>query len=288
MRKSTFVVFISILFVLLVSCATQTDPSDIRGVWKAEADGEQYVFSFTSDGYFALEHSWYGYEDYVEFGTYQVDLDETGEGTIITDFSDYYCCRDGKYLVVDFYGAEVSLSRTAKIAKNNTSPANLKGVWSDGISVTGFSSRGLAITMGATLGMQDYSADESAVMIDDTECPYLIINNKLYIWDGSGFLGEWGSTVLERQTSGGNEQTSRDILVNYSPWHLTDTGEGLNHYIYTFASTGRYNMEYYYDDYSDRGTSSGTYSYSGNWIELSDDADLAYAIIDNVPFMFTI
>ena len=47
-------------------------------------------------------------------------------------------------------------------------------------------------------------------------------------------------------------------------------------------------MEYYYDDYSDRSTSSGTYSYSGNWIELSDDADLAYAIIDNVPFMLTI
>ena len=46
-------------------------------------------------------------------------------------------------------------------------------------------------------------------------------------------------------------------------------------------------MEYYYEGYSDRSTSSGSYTYSGNSIELSDDADLAYAIIDNVPFMFT-
>ncbi len=85
MRRIAFVVFVSILSVVLASCVTQTDPTDIRGVWKAEADGEEYVFSFTSDGCFAFEHSWDGYTDYVDFGSYQVDFDETGEGTIITD-----------------------------------------------------------------------------------------------------------------------------------------------------------------------------------------------------------
>ena len=287
MRRIALIVFVSILSVVLASCVTQTDPNDIRGVWKAEADGEEYMFSFTSDGFYAFEHSWDGYRDYVDFGSYQVDFDETGEGTIITDSSDYYCFRDGKYLVIDYYGTEISLTRTSRTAKNNTSASNLKGVWSDGISVTGFSLRGVVLTMGATLGMQDYSADETNVMIDGSECPYLIINNRLYIYDDNGFLGAWTCTVLERKTSGGNEQTSRDILVNYSPWHLTDTGDGTSHYIYTFTSTGRYNMEYYYEGYSDRSTSSGSYTYSGNNIELSDDADLAYAIIDNVPFMFT-
>ena len=136
MRRIAFVVFVSILSVVLASCVTQTDPTDIRGVWKAEADGEEYMFSFTSDGFYAFEHSWDGYRDYVDFGSYQVEFDETGEGTIITDSSDYYCFRDGKYLVIDFYGTEVSLTRTSRTAKNNTSASNLKGVWSDGISVT--------------------------------------------------------------------------------------------------------------------------------------------------------
>ena len=47
-------------------------------------------------------------------------------------------------------------------------------------------------------------------------------------------------------------------------------------------------MEYYYEYDTERTKSSGTYKYSGHTIELSDDGDLAYMIVDLRPFMFSI
>ena len=292
MRRSVLLVLSLILLILLASCATQADPSDIRGIWKAKDGSEEYLFYFTSDGYYAQEFCWEGMCLYSEIGTYALDMDESGEGVIATESYDFYCVREGSKLTIDFYGVERVFTRTSKIAKNNTSASALKGVWSDGVNVTGFSSNGLAVTMGRSLGLQDYYVeitDYPAVVIDGYSYPYLIINNRLFIQDDNGFLGMYTCAAMDRQSSAGTEQTSREILVNVTLWPLTDTSDGTAHFDYSFLSDGRYSMKYY-SDYDPVGyTSSGTFTYYyGNRIELSNDSDLAYAIIDGVPFMFSI
>ena len=106
--------------------------------------------------------------------------------------------------------------------------------------------------------------------------------------DDSGFAGTWNKISLNRETKTGEDQTSRDVLVNASPWHLTDVSSGTSHYIYSFSSGGGYTMEHYTDYDDSKSNSSGTFRYDNHHITLSDDSDLAYAIIDLKPFMFSI
>ena len=292
MRRFLSFVFPLFLAFFLVSCATQADPTDIRGIWKSEGEEVSYAFYFTPDGYYVRESRREDMETYYEIGTYRLEMDETGEGVIVTDFYDYDFVREGTRLFFDFYGEERVFTRTSRSAKYNTSASALRGVWSDGINVTGFSSKGIVITMGMSLGLDDYyteDGDTSVIVIGGYEYPYLIINNRLFIEDDNGFLGMYTCTAMDRLKSGGNEQTSRDILVNNNPWQLIDFGGGASHYDYTFRSDSHYSMKYY-SDYDPVGySSSGTFKFhSGNIIELSDDGDLAYAIIDGIPFMFSI
>ena len=47
-------------------------------------------------------------------------------------------------------------------------------------------------------------------------------------------------------------------------------------------------MNYYSDTNDDSGNVSGTFEFSSHTVKLSDSSDLAYAVIDMTPFMFTI
>ena len=273
------------LFIVFfaVSCVTEADPTGLKGVWKA-SDGEyDYTFTFTSDGFYASEIYYEDYLEYAEFGTFESD-----ESYIYTDLDDYPFSWDGSNLVLDYFGSDLVFKRTSKTARNNTSASKLCGVWSGQAGVAGFTKGGTFSSMGLRTNIDDYSADGTVLTIGGTENNYLIINSRLYIRDEDSIFGANYTVIFDRETSGGEDQTSREILTLNNPWHLTDMDEGTNHYIYEFSSSGNYTMEYYNDNYSDHSKSSGTYRYSGHTIELSDDGDLAYLIVDLRPFMFSI
>lgn len=278
MKKIAYALLTLIIALVFVSCATEgEDPTGLRGVWKATDEDMSYKFTFTSDGHYAYEAYYEDNLDYAEFGTF-----ETDGSYIYTDSYDHAISWDGDKLVLDFFGNELVLSRSSKTARNNTSQSKLYGVWKSDYGLEAFAKNGTFVESGSYPWLGTFTADSEHIYFDDDECDYLIINSTYYLRD------EFGVHVFKRETSNGEDQTSRQILTNNNPWHLIDTGEGLNHYIYNFSEGGRYTREYYYDGSDERSKSSGTYKFSGHVIELSDDGELAYVIIDNHVFMFTI
>ena len=283
MRRILIAAAIALFAFFAISCATEADPTGLKGVWKASDDDYSYTFTFTTDGHYASEVYYLEYLEYAEFGTFEAD-----ESYIYTDDYDYPFIWDGSNLVIDYYGNELVFKRTSKTARNNTSAGKLCGVWRGQAGVAGFTKGGTFASMGFRTNIDDFHADNAVLNIGGTENDYLILNSKLYIRDEDDIFGSNYTVVFDRETSDGEDQTSRDILTLNNPWHLTDMGEGTNHYIYNFSSSGSYTMEYYYEYDTDRSKSSGTYRYSGHTIELSDDGDLAYMIVDLRPFMFSI
>ena len=281
MRKILAALFL-ITALVLVSCATEANPWGLNGVWEAEDEYEKYIFSFTADGYYAYECYYDDILGYVSFGTYEAD-----DAHIYTDDADYDYFWDGNNLILDFLDNMVFV-RKSRTARNNTSPAKLKGVWGSDFGLAGFSANGTFVTMGYYATLEDYTAEGDVFKIGEDEYPYLIINSKLYIEDDHDLFGGSYKLVFERKTSDGKDQTSKEILTLNNPWHLTDMSDGDDHYVYTFNSNGRYKLEYYNDYNTDEWTSEGKYSYSGHKIELSEDGNLAYVIIDLRPFMFSI
>jgi hypothetical protein len=278
MKKIVHALLVLIIALLMVSCATEgEDPTGLRGVWKATDEDQSYKFIFTSDGHFAYECYYEGDLEEAEFGTFECD-----ESFIRTFEYDHAYSWDGNKLVLDFFGTDLVFTRSSKSAKNNTSQSKLRGVWEGDYGVQAFTANGTLLDQTYYPQLSEYTADAKYLYADGEAYEYLILNNTYYVRDSLGVH------VFDRLTSEGKDQTSKDILVNYSPWDLVDLGEGLNHYIYTFTSGGKYTMEYYYEGDSERTKTSGTYKFSGHVIELSDDGELAYAIIDNKPFMFTI
>lgn len=280
MRK-VFAALLLVTALVLVSCATEADPLGLNGIWEAQNEDEKYVFSFTADGHYAYECYYDDILAYASFGTYEAD-----EANIYTDEADYEYTWDGKNLVMDYLD-EVFV-RKSRTARNNTSPTKIKGVWASDYGLTGFSSSGTFVSMGVYTSLEDYSAEGEMLTIGGDEYPYLIINSKLYILDDYDLFGTSYTVVFERKTSDGKDQTSKDILTLNNPWHLTDMGDGDDHYIYNFNSNGKYKLEYYNDYNTDEWTSEGKYTYKNHNIELSEDGNLAYVIIDLRPFMFSI
>ena len=270
-----------VIAIVLTSCVTEADSLGLNGVWEAEDEYEKHIFTFTADGHFAYENYYDGYLDYADFGTYEAD-----ESYIYTDDMDYGYSWDGKNLVID--SLDLAFTRKTKTARNNTTPSKIKGVWGYSGGLAGFTSGGTFVTMGTYATLEDYSAEGEVLTVGFDDYPYLIINSKMYIQDDYDLFGSNGKVVFERKTSEGKDQTSKEILTNNNPWHLTDMGDGDDHYVYSFTSGGKYKLEYYNDYNSDKWTSEGTYSYKNHEIELSDDGDLAYVIIDLRPFMFSI
>ncbi len=283
MRKILVAALSVIVVLFAVSCATEAGSTGLTGVWKADDGYYSYIFTFTSDGFYARESYCLDRIEDAEFGQFEYD-----EAYIYTDDYDYGYSWDGGNLVIEYYGSDLVFSRTSKTARNNTSAAKIRGVWIGQAGLAGFTKNGTFASMGFTTNIEDYSADSSVLNIGGTENDYLILNSRLYIRDEDGIFGDSYTLVFDRKTSDGEDQTSREILTNNNPWHLTDMDEGTNHYIYDFSQNGSYTMEYYNEYYSDHSTSVGTYSYSGHTIVLSDDGDLAYLIVDLTPFMFTI
>jgi len=295
-----------IISLLAVSCATTADSRSLTGVWDSKENEFSCRMTFTADGYYAYEEYYEGTLTYLDFGKYEAEYpEEKPDGMedeyyeedpylYITLGNSYMEYRwDGAHLVIDLWGNPTVFSRTSKSAKNNSTAADLAGVWTHDGAIAGFTKGGFAISMsygGDTGNYKVLAADEERdvpeIVIDGDEMRFLIINNRLFL-DDSGFVGTWEKTILERSTKGGEDQTTRDILVRVSPWHLTDIDYGTSHYIYNFNADGSYSMQYYTDYDDSRSTSYGSFTYSDHRIELSDDADLAYAIIDNTPFMFT-
>ncbi len=277
-------VFAIAISVLCVSCVTETDPLDIRGVWKCVEDDQEYRFIFTSDGYYAFEHYSEGYLGYVEFGSYEND-----NLTIYTDGDSHDYVRDGKSMTISLWEGDMVFSRISISAKNNTSADNLLGVWEGVDGRVAFAKGGTVISSSSWGSLYDYFADAEAVTIDDYPCDYLIINSRLYLEDGCNMFNSNAVVAFDRLTSSGEDQTFPVNLYNNNPWHLVDIDYGTNHYIYNFSSNGNYTRVYYHDsDIEDKTESSGTYSYDDHIIELSDDSDLAFAIVDQYAFMFSI
>ena len=282
MKRFAAVSLTIIVIILLSSCASLSGDTGLTGVWKYTAGEETRQYAFTSDGFYAFEYYYDGLLGYAEIGTYEYD-----EEQIFTSFQtiDYYL--EGTILTINESGYDEVYKRSSKIAKNNTSAANLRGVWVDNYNYLGFSSNGIAIAMGSAQNVSRYSVEPGSIVLDGEYDTYLIINDKLYIQDDAFFLNANSCNVFSRKAKGGEEQTSGSLLVSASPWDLVDVYDGARHYIYTFESNGTYEMISYYEGYSDTYQSGGTYRFSGNKILLSDDADLAYAIIDYIPFMFS-
>ena len=284
--------------LLAVSCATTGDAKSLTGVWDSEEDGFSCRMMFTADGYYAYEEYSEGDLTYLDFGRYEAEYpdeeDVEDPYTYITLGNSYMeYSWDGPHLVIDLWGNPTVFSRTSRSAKNNTRASELAGVWNYGGAFAGFTKGGFAISMGYGGDTGDYrilpageDRELPAIEVDGEEMPFLIINNTMFIRDW-GFLDTWENTVLERVTKGGEDQTTREILVTANPWHLTDIDYGTNHYIYNFNQDGTYSMQYYTDYDDSKSNSYGAFTYSNHHIELSDNADLAYAIIDLTPFMFT-
>lgn len=278
MKKIVHALLIMIIALMFVSCATEgEDPTGLRGVWKATDEDQSYKFIFTSDGRFAYECYYGDSLEYADFGSFESD-----ESYIYTSDYDHAISWDGDNLILDFFGKDLVLSRSSKTARNNTSQSKLYGVWEGDNGMEGFAKNGTFVDVGPSPYLSTFTSDSEYIYIDGNGFDYLIVNSTYYLRDLSGVH------VYERVTSDGEDQTSREILTLNNPWHLVDTYEGLYHYIYNFNEGGRYTREYYYEGSDEKSKSSGTYKLSGHTIELSDDGDLAYVIIDLKPFMFTI
>lgn len=295
----SFILMVSLLF--FVSCATSTDSRSLTGVWTSKSDDTSSRFSFTSDGFYAYEEFSEDGLTFLDFGRYEAQVpeedSENEEEPILSITLDSYSTEytwDGNNLVIDLWGNKTVFTRSSKIARNNSNRSNLLGVWSFDGGTIGFTTGGFAIAMtrGGDLGSYSVEAADAenglpSILIDEQRIPFIIINSRLFM-DDSGFAGTWNKISLNRETKTGEDQTSRDVLVNASPWHLTDVSSGTSHYIYSFSSGGGYTMEHYTDYDDSKSNSSGTFKYDNHHITLSDDSDLAYAIIDLKPFMFSI
>ncbi len=281
--RRIFVFLVVVMAVFLVSCATEADPTGLRGVWKGTDEDVNYIFTFTSDGAYALECYYEDILGYAEFGTFEVD-----ENYIYTDDYDYAISWEGSDLVLDYYGSDLLLKRTSKTAKNNTSSTKIKGLWAHSLGLTGFTDKGTFVASGSSHCLGKYRFEDSELYIDDNALDYLIINSKLYIRDDADLFGSNYTVVFDRKTSGGKDNTSREILTNYSPWNLTEVGDEEEHFKYSFNSSGKYKLDYYNDYNSSTWTSEGSFSYRDHVVELSDDGDLAYVVIDDYALMFSI
>ena len=278
MKKIVSALLVLIIALLLVSCATEgEDPTGLRGVWKATDEAEDYYFLFTSDGHFAYECHYEDSLEYADFGHFESD-----ENFIYTPDYDFAFSWDGDKLVLDFYGMDLVFTRSSKKAKNNTSQSKLHGVWHGENGMEGFATNGTFVDVGPYPYLSTYTADSEYITSDGYSAEYLIINDRYYLRDESGVH------VYKRLTSKGEDQSSKSMLTGNSPWHLVDMGEGLNNYIYSFTEGGNFTSEYYYEGSDERTKESGTYKLNGHVIELSNGEELAFAIIDLKPFMFTI
>ena len=73
MRKVLSAALLIVIAIFIVSCATETDPTGLKGVWKASDGDYSYVFTFTADGFYASESYFQDYLEYAEFGTFKSD-----------------------------------------------------------------------------------------------------------------------------------------------------------------------------------------------------------------------
>ena len=283
MRKALFLAIALVTVLVLASCVTEADPTGLRGVWKGEADGFDYIFTFTADGCYAIEIYNEGEYGAVDFGHFEV-----AEDMIVTDGGEYQFTRDGSKVIIDYWGTEIVLSRSSSFAKNNTSAVKLRGVWEGAGGLTAFASNGTFVTLGYAALLTDYGVEDGMLVIDGNSNAYMIINSKLYIQDDYDVFNGAYVQMFTRKTDTGTDYTAKNYLPTYSPWHLVDMSYGSNHYIYRFNTDGTYTEEYYYQDETDRSYSNGTYTYANHVIELSDNGDLAFAIIDQSAFMFSI
>ncbi len=286
LKKNIFVLSVILLVVFsFASCVSSTGINSVLGVWKAETtDDYSHVLTLTENGKYAYENYYKDELEYAEFGDYEND-----ENGIIIDDSYYDYSVLNKILHIEhFKGYEdITFKRTSRIARSSVSSSKLKGVWNFSSGIVGFTGS-FMIYMGRGGSYGNYKIEEGNILVDFSEIPFLIINNKLYLDDSDYFLNSGEVCILEKQTEAGMDNTSYDILVNNNPWHLIDTGDGNYHYIYNFDSNGKYNMNYYSDTNDDSGNVSGTFEFSSHTVKLSDSSDLAYAVIDMTPFMFTI
>ncbi len=284
MKKIVLLLASALVIMILASCATETDPTGVKGVWKTTEGDYSYQFIFTSDGAYSLESYYDDNLEYVEFGHFESD----GMCICTDDGSSYGFVREGNELLLDLYGEPLSFRKVSGIARNNTSASRLHGVWEGLCGRVGFLSNGTFVTTGVSCILSEYEAGSDSISIDGSDCQYLILNSRLYFRDEGYMFGYNNNLVFERVSSTGEDQTSFSILVNNNPWHLIDVNDGDDHYIYSFNSNGSYTMQYYNDYNSDTSESSGTFSYEDHIVTLSDDADLAYVISDMYPFMFSI
>ncbi len=273
----------------------------MTGIWQTAVSFEEgrseYFYTFTDSGTYVYEQ-WDTLDgvrglSYLEMGSYSFTENEI---TMIEDgFEDYLNILpysiDGKILTLD--GQEYKLS--SRRAVDNTSADNLHGVWETDYGLLGFTNAGFTI-FNHTHSTENYTVPEAGrIMLSYGEDnPYRIINNKLYIGVYSfNYFGYFDGLVCERSTRGGRDTSSASNLTKgmtqTNEWILANVNDENQLFIYSFRSNGNYTKT----DWDNRaaretGRSSGTWTLDGHEILLSDDGDLAYAIIDGKPFMFSI
>ena len=282
--KKGFICIFGILLLLFVSVSCVSVPSNdsVTGIWEYDDNSEKRVITLTSDGVYVYEEYSEDFLVYSQFGTY---TDE--ENCLIIDslFNEYSFDKNGN-LVITLFDKTSTFRPVSRVVKNNTSTAKLKGVWKCDDGIVGIT-RSFVISMSFHGNSGNYVINDDKFIIEGDEYPFVIINNKLYLDDTMGFFGEGGIFVLSRKSNEGTDKTDANMLVDGSPWHLVTPGDDNYNYVYTFYSNGKYKLDYYNESGTDKGNSKGSYSFSGHTVSLSNDSDLAYAIIDVTPFMFT-
>lgn len=289
-KKIALILVSVVLLAVLASCASMGEAAGVTGVWKYE-DEESLVFiSLTPDGLGVYE-SYEKYDgdkflSYVEFGPYTDDGEE-----LELEWGDYTYILEGSKLYMD--GME--FKRTSRSAKNNTAPENLKGVWEDfNGGLIGISSGGFAIS-NPSYEISEFEADEQTITFDRQsyyDSSYAIVNSKLYVVGDASILSDDYCAVFTRKTSGGSDTTSKANLVkgygSAGNWQLTDPYDDEYVFVYEFKSGNTYSY-FRYDMYTNTidDRRSGTFELDGHEIYLSENTDLAFAIIDSQPFMFT-
>lgn len=303
-RKHTFFATALILCValwLLVSCASVENLNPMTGIWQTTETFEDFrseqFYTFTDSGTYVHEE-WDTFDGvrelaYLEMGSYTFTDNEI---SMIEDgFEDYTDVRpyavNGKVLVLD--GQEYKLSSARAV--DNTSADNLCGVWESNYGLLGFTNSGFTIF--------NYSHDTDEFIVRGTDIivnsdgngnPYRIINNKLYIGIYSfNYFGHFDGLVCARSTRGGKDTSSTSNLTRgmtqTNEWILVNVNYESQLFIYTFRSNGSYTrIDWDNSAAKETDRSSGTWTLDGHTIRLSDDGDLAYAIIDGKPFMFSI
>ena len=286
---------------LLVSCASVENLNPMTGIWQTTESFEdfrsEHFYTFTDSGTYVYEE-WDTFDGvrelaYLEMGSYTFTDNEI---SMIEDgFEDYTDMRhyavNGKVLVLD--GQEYKLSSARAV--DNTSADNLCGVWESDYGLIGFTNAGFTIfNYGHNTDSYSVLGKDIIINSDGKSNLFRIINNKLYIGIYSfNYFGHFDGLVCARSTRGGKDTSNSSNLTKgmtqTNEWILVNVNNDNQLFIYAFKNNGSYTKTDWDNSVAkETGRSSGTWTLDGHNIRLSDDGDLAYAIIDGKPFMFSI